>query len=175
MTALYLSVMHSAKNPSSFLSFCESERGRNDLNILWFISAGSRLAFFSLPRLRHRPHPHGRANKFLNNHNSWFYGRNGARWPSAITFSLSLSSLLRFVQSVAKQLVCFVRGLSDRLRADNRQTIRWGCFASRDSRRAISPASLARPPHPSLQLQTGCINSGAMYIISNCSNIIRNS
>jgi len=50
----------------------------------------------------------------------------------SLSLSLSLSfflarllfSPLRFAQSVAKQLVCFVRGPSDRLRADNQQTIR---------------------------------------------------
>lgn len=97
------------------------------------------------------------------------------------SLSLSLSSLLRPAQSVAKQLVCFVRGPSDRLRADNRQTIRRGCFASGDSRRVISLAKLRLPSfflYPSLSLSlslflslssresTGCINSGA--IISVC-------
>lgn len=168
MTALCLPVMHSAKNsPCACVRASGSERPRESEG------GGTILISFDLSRLGHGVLPlpslspssprdpctwaHGRANKFLNNHNSWFYGRNGARWPTA-TLSLFLLFLLpppplslfrsllsfplRSAQSVAKQLVCFVRRPSDRLRADNRQTIRRGCFASEDSRRAISPAKL---------------------------------
>jgi len=105
--------------------------------------------------------------------------RDGPRPSHSLSLSLFFPLLLRFAQSVAKQLVCFVRGLSDRLRADNRQTIRRGCFASRDSRHAISPAISPCTTSPaSLGLQTGSINSGAIYIIyiiSICSSITRYS
>lgn len=45
---------------------------------------------------------HGRANKFLNNHNSWFYGRNGARWPTAALLASTIRS------NCSEQLVCFI-------------------------------------------------------------------
>lgn len=41
--------------------------------------------------------------------------------PRPLSLPRILFPTLRFAQSVAKQLVCFVRRPSDRLRADNRQ------------------------------------------------------